>query len=107
MAITVVVSGDVYNVNTVEDLNNIQSMLTTKFFEQTKNNDAVIEEYLSETPYLEIYDRISDFSNLMDYIVDTAVSNETDYSTLEEVNQALSSMQDAMEAIYNEVRVFT
>ena len=106
---TVVINGidnEIYqHISTVEDLVNIQKIITTKFFEKCGNES--VEHYFENTPHLEIYDRICDYPELMDDIVDKAVEEETNYQTLEEVSQALSNMQDALDCIYNTSRDFT
>lgn len=104
VTITVQVSGEIYGISTVEDLTKVQNMLTQKFFEQYNNEDDVIERYFRDTPHLEIYDRVCDNPDLMSEIVDRAVECETNYSTLEEVSDALSGMEDALESIYNYAR---
>ena len=96
---TVQISGDIFTISTVEDLNRVQSIITTKFFEGTPK-DVIIEKYFEETPHLEIYDRISDYPELMSEIVDRAVESETDYQTLDEASDALRNMYSALDDIY-------
>lgn len=107
VTITVQISGEIYHISTVEDLTKVQNTLTQKFFEQYMDKEEVIDRYFCETPHLEIYDRISDYSDLMDDIVDRAVELETDYQTLEEVSEALSGMRDALDSIYEYAREWT
>ena len=107
VTITVQISGEIYHIGSVEDLMNVHNILTTKFFEQSKDNDEVIDRYFRETPHLEIYDRVSDYPELMDEIVDRAVETETDYQTLDEVSDALSGMRDALDSIYEYAREWT
>lgn len=101
VTITVQVSGEIYGISTVEDLTKVQNMLTQKFFEQCNSEDEVIERYFRDTPHLEIYDRVSDYPDLMGEIVDRVVESKTDYSTLEEASDALSGMAEALNTIYD------
>lgn len=104
---TVQVYGEFYTINTVEDLSKVQSMMTEKFFEEKNNEEEIIDRYFFNTPHIEIYDRISDYPDLMSDIVDRAVENETDYQTLEEAAEALQNMGDALECIYETAREWT
>ena len=100
---TVQVYGESYTINTVEDLNRVQSMITTKFFEDTPK-DIIIDRYFEDTPHLEIYDRISNYSGLLEEIVDREVERRTDYQTLEEAAEALENMYSALDDIYGIAR---
>lgn len=104
VTITVQVSGEIYGISTVEDLTKVQNMLTQKFFEQYDNEDEVIDRYFRDTPHLEIYDRVSDYPDLMGEIVDRAVERETDYGTLEEASDALRGMAETLDNIYSYAR---
>ena len=107
VTITVQISGELYHIGSVEDLMNIQNILTTKFYEQSKDEEEIIERYFRDTPHLEIYDRVSDYPDLMTDIVDRAIESETDYQTLDEVSDALSGMRDALDSIYEYAREWT
>ena len=101
---TVTMYGEIYTISTVEDLNKFQSKMTEKFFEERTDENAIIERYFEDTPHLEIYDRVSDYPDLMADIVDRAVESETDYQTLDEVSDALRNMGDALDCIYETAR---
>lgn len=107
VTITVQISGELYHIGSVEDLMNVQNILTTKFYEQSKDEEEIIERYFRDTSHLEIYDRVSDYPDLMADIVDRAVESETDYQTLDEVSEALSGMRDALDSIYEYAREWT
>ena len=107
VTITVQISGEIYAISTVEDLTKVQSILTTKFMEQFLNEEEVIDRYFCETPRLEIYDRVSDYPEVMTEIVDRAVENETDYQSLDEASDALRGMAEALDNIYETAREWT
>ena len=107
VTITVQISGEIYHISTVEDLTKVQNTLTQKFFEQYMDKEEVIDRYFCETPPLEIYDRVSDYPDIMSEIVDRAVECETDYSTLDEAADALRGMREALDEIYNYAREWT
>ena len=105
--VAITIGGELYHINTVEELMNVQNILTTKFYEQSKDEEEIIERYFRDTPHLEIYDRVSDYPDLMSEIVDRAVENETDYQTLDEAADALRGMREALDEIYNYAREWT
>ena len=102
--ITVQISGAIYHIGTVDELTEVQNILTKKFFEQCQNEAEVVDRYFRETSHLEIYDRVSDYPDLMDDIVDKAVEIETDYQTLDEAVDALRGMEEALNNIYDYTR---
>jgi hypothetical protein len=101
---TVQISGDIFTINTVEDLNMVQSAITNKFFAEREDENAVIDRYFRETPILEIYDRVRENDDLLSEIVDRAVENRTDYQTLDEAADALDNMYSALDEIYSIAR---
>lgn len=101
---TVQVYGESYTINTVEDLNRVQNTITSGFIKEHENESAVVDRYFEDTPHLEIYDRISNYSGLLDEIVDREVEHRTDYQTLDEAADALESMQSALDEIYGIAR---
>ena len=109
MALKVTISGNdtvVYTIDTLEELNNIHGILNNKFFAQVTSRETVIEEYFRDTPPEQIYDNLSDNNMLLDYIIDAAVSNETEYSTFGELVRVLDGMVSALDTIYNEAREY-
>ena len=97
VTITVQISGEIYHISTVEDLTKVQNMITQKFFEQSKDEEEIIERYFRDTSRLEIYDRVSDYPELLDEIVDRAIDSETDYQKLQQIGNRLQEIKDLLD----------
>ena len=101
---TVQVYGENYTINTIEDLNRVQNMITNKFLEERGDENTIIERYFRDTPTLEIYDRVRENEELVSEIVDREVEHRTDYTSLEDAADALENMYSALDEIYNIAR---
>ena len=101
---TVQVYGEIYTINTVEDLNRVQNTITSKFIQEQTDEEAIIEKYFNDTPKLEIYDMISGRPELVSEIVDREVERRTDYQSLEDAADALENMYSALDEIYGIAR---
>lgn len=98
------IDGEAFIITSADELVSVQTRLSNKFFSEQNSEEEVIDRYFRETPRLEIYDRVSDYPELVDEIVDRAIEHETDYQTLDEVADALRSMGEALEGIYDYAR---
>lgn len=101
-----------YNVWNIDDFLNVQKVLTGSFTallsEQALDNcrERVLEEYWDEARHgnsdvqREIYEGVADIPTLYDKVIEDAL-HDTDYSSIDEITEYISRMEDAMSDIYS------
>lgn len=101
--------GKLYIINSIEDLNRVQNMLTTAFMSENYSmNDALdkIFDGISngdETLADLVVDRITENEKMVDNVVVYALRN-TDYSSIDDMLNAMDEMREDYEDLSNTVR---
>lgn len=112
----VAINGVEYNVWNIDDFLNVQKVLNGCFSKLMKNQakeeaademrTQIIEEYWNEAKrgnsdvQREIYEGVVDTPALYDKVIEDAL-HDTDYSSIDEVTEYISRMEEAMDDIYS------